>query len=112
MLLFIPAIGHNEQHGMILIACLGFYRTITEVFAYYFFAREAAIDQSHIGFLVASMNSVLVIAEVLGYTALGYIILSFFEAQYLFGFAGIACILGIATAWRIPTQSDETALPK
>jgi hypothetical protein len=92
--------------GVSILALCGFYRTITETFVSFFFAREVESDTTRLGFWVASMYVTVVLAELMGWNLLGSIVLPFLPLHWLFGFDGIFCLLGLASVWRIRSKVE------
>eukprot|EP00027_Filamoeba_sp_ATCC50430_P013107 CAMPEP_0168572516 /NCGR_PEP_ID=MMETSP0413-20121227/17981_1 /TAXON_ID=136452 /ORGANISM="Filamoeba nolandi, Strain NC-AS-23-1" /LENGTH=959 /DNA_ID=CAMNT_0008605581 /DNA_START=106 /DNA_END=2981 /DNA_ORIENTATION=+ len=76
LLLFSSKVATNEYLVIALVIWFGLYRTVPEVFCFYFFAREVQLDNTdgsnhRIGFWVAAIKVTLVIAQMIGYPALG-----------------------------------------
>eukprot|EP00027_Filamoeba_sp_ATCC50430_P002765 CAMPEP_0168544630 /NCGR_PEP_ID=MMETSP0413-20121227/2528_1 /TAXON_ID=136452 /ORGANISM="Filamoeba nolandi, Strain NC-AS-23-1" /LENGTH=351 /DNA_ID=CAMNT_0008574675 /DNA_START=167 /DNA_END=1222 /DNA_ORIENTATION=- len=101
LLFFTPKILDNNIVPTFLVVWLGLYRLVPEIFCYYLFARHIQ-DQNHIAFWVASMNTTLVIAELVGYPLISTVT-TLFDDHFRFAIAaaGVFCVLGIALAFRL-----------
>jgi len=111
LLFFFPMIGSNPYAGFVIISVCGFYRTVLDIFSYFFFARDVKHDGNHLGFWVAGMNVTLIVGQMLGYNVLRIVasrIHPGLSEQMLLGIAGsIGCVFGISSIWRVYSEEEK-----